>query len=72
MGVPYSAAIQVSGGVSPYTFSIPKGGLPAILSLGVGSISGTPQQSGRFSFRLQVTDSMGATISKNYQLKISN
>jgi len=37
-----------------------------------GSISGTPMQSGRFSFKVQVMDSTGATSSKNYQLKISN
>jgi len=73
MGSPYSAVVQASGGVSPYNFSATKGGLPPILSLGgVGSISGTPMQSGRFSFKVQVTDSTGATTSKNYQLKISN
>jgi cell division septation protein DedD len=73
MGVPYSAAVHVSGGVSPYTFSIANGGLPPILLLGnVGSLSGTPQQSGRFGFKVQVTDSTGASASKNYQMKIAN
>jgi len=60
VGVPFSSgAITVTGGTSPYTFSI-VGTLPAGLTLNTstGAITGTPTAAGTFS--IQVTDSLGA------------
>ncbi len=54
-----SPALTVTGGASPYTFSLAKGTLPAGLTLNTstGAITGTPTTSGTFT--LQVTDSNG-------------
>lgn len=70
-GVAYGAvALSATGGKSPYTWSVFSGALPAGLTLGNdGSVSGTPQTAGNFSFTIQVKDagdssaSIPATIS---------
>jgi len=61
VGVPYSSSISVTGGVSPYTFSVSAGSLPAGLTLNTstGAITGTPTTAGSFSFTVQVVDSSG-------------
>ncbi|MBZ5569958.1 MAG: putative Ig domain-containing protein, partial [Acidobacteriia bacterium] len=58
-GTAYSAALQASGGVTPYTWSISAGALPAGVSLNAstGAISGTPTASGSFNFTASVRDS---------------
>ncbi len=61
VGVPYSSALVATGGVSPYTFSIISGALPAGLTLNpsTGAITGTPTTAGTFNFTAQVVDSTG-------------
>lgn len=58
---PYSATINVSGGVPPYTAALSTGALPTGLTLSVvGStvnITGTPTVAGPSTFTVQVTDS---------------
>ena len=58
-GSPYpSTALQASGGVSPYTWSLGSGTLPAGLTLAAGgAISGTPTVAGSYPVTLVVTDS---------------
>jgi hypothetical protein len=64
MGAGYS--LLVSGGTSPYTWTIIGGALPPGLSLtgsgaSAGLITGTPTTAGQWVFTAQVTDSLGAT-----------
>jgi hypothetical protein len=59
VGVLYaSQTITASGGISPYTYSISSGALPAGLTLSTtGALSGTPTASGTFTFTVRATDS---------------
>ncbi|HYE79740.1 MAG TPA: Ig domain-containing protein, partial [bacterium] len=66
LGTPYTARIQATGGVTPYTFAIDAGVLPRGLTLGSnGTITGTPdnpEEIGRdFTFDVRVTDSCTPT-----------
>jgi hypothetical protein len=62
VGQMYQAVqINVTGGSGPYGFTIPSGSLPSGLVMSPeGIISGTPTQSGVFTFSIEVTDSAGA------------
>jgi hypothetical protein len=59
VGSPYpSTGLQASGGVSPYTWSLGSGTLPAGLNLAAGGIiSGTPTAAGSYPATFAVTDS---------------
>ncbi len=61
--VSYQVTLAASGGVTPYAWSITAGQLPPGLTLGAttGQISGTPTQSGSFSFTVTVRDSSTPT-----------
>lgn len=63
VGTTYSATLQATSGVTPYTWIIANGTLPAGLTLTAGSglISGTPTTTGTSSFTVQVTDSTTPT-----------
>lgn len=63
LGAAYTHDLVVSGGTSPYTYAIIWGSLPQGLSLGssTGTISGTPNASGKRSFTARVTDDDGIT-----------
>jgi hypothetical protein len=58
VNVSYNATLTADGGVTPYTWSIDKGTLPAELSLDsvTGIISGVPTASGDFTFTAKVSD----------------
>lgn len=73
LGVFYSQAFTVSGGVAPYVFSLLSGGLPPGLSVSAGGVvSGTPTTSGTYSFTIRVQDSQGATANQLYTIAISS
>lgn len=64
VGTPYSYALQASGGVAPYRWSVISGALPSGLSLtAAGVISGSPTANANFNFGIQVTDSANASFS---------
>lgn len=59
LGVLYTAALQATGGIPPFIWSIASGSLPPGLTLNssTGQISGTPTATGAFQFAVRVTDS---------------
>ncbi|HTZ99736.1 MAG TPA: Ig domain-containing protein [Candidatus Aquilonibacter sp.] len=81
-GVPYSQAITITGGVTPYAYSVVNGSLPSCLSLNglanglTNTIVGTPCGSGTSTFTIQVVDNQNplatshATIQQVYSITI--
>ncbi len=72
-GSGYNGTISVMGGTAPYTFVVASGQLPTGLALGnnTGTVSGTPSQSGTYSFAVQVLDSKGTTKQKALQIGVA-
>ena len=72
-GVAYSATLAATGGVTPYTWSITSGSLPAGLALdaGSGTISGTPTASGSFPITVQAQDSETPPAKATAQLTLT-
>jgi len=71
VGSSYKAAVTVTGGTAPYSFSVASGELPqgVVVAGSSGTVSGTPTIAGNFSFAMSVSDSTGA--SKQQALEIS-
>jgi hypothetical protein len=76
--VPYTQSFTFTGGVQPYTYTIPLGTLPNCLKLNAassgttGTIVGTPCGSGTSTFTIQVGDSGGAVpISQVFVITIA-
>jgi hypothetical protein len=65
--VPLSATLGVDGGISPYTWSVSSGALPAGLTLSpsTGQISGTPTQQGTSNFTVKLIDSGSASLAES-------
>jgi Putative Ig domain len=75
VGTPYSARLEASGGAPPYTWVRTVGSLPPGLVLtssgpSSGLISGTPASSGNFNFTAQVTDTVGRTAVRAFDVII--
>jgi hypothetical protein len=68
----YDQSLSVSGGISPYTWSIDSGTLPSGLSLNVsnGRISGIPTTAGAPNIAFRVTDSLGVYHTKYLSITI--
>lgn len=73
IGVAYNASIQISGGVSPYTFTTAFGQLPPGLSLdeSTGSISGDPTKTGSFTFSIGVTDAANSYAEQEFTIEVT-
>jgi len=61
MNQPYNTVLSVSGGASPYNFSITAGWLPPGITLNptTGSLTGKPSSVGSYAFDVLVTDTPG-------------
>ena len=72
VNVAYSNQLTVTGGTSPFTWSVSAGALPPGLTLGAstGLLSGTPTTAGSYSFTVKVTDSGGLTATEAVTLAI--
>jgi hypothetical protein len=72
----YSAAIQASGGCTPYTWAIPSGALPAGVAAQASSsttalnLGGMPATSGSSSFTVKATDCQGGDSQDSYKVVI--
>ncbi len=72
-GATYNQTLTVTGGASPYAYSISTGALPTGLSLASnGDLAGTPTSAGNYSFKIQATDANGCTGERGYTLVINN
>lgn len=69
-GTPYSYALTAQGGIPPYAWS--SSALPTGLSLSSdGIVSGTPTATnGIYNITLNVTDSLGAVVTKNLTITV--
>ena len=73
-GVAYSQQLSATGGDGAYVFSLGSGALPAGVTLsGAGLISGTPTETGDFSFQVDVSDgqSPSNTGQETYTLTVA-
>jgi len=69
----YTAALAASGGLSPYTWSVVNGSIPAGLTLNnsTGAITGTPITIGTSSFTVQANDSSNPAQTVTQPLSIA-
>jgi hypothetical protein len=72
IGSPFSQMLSTAGGTGPYGYSV-SGALPTGLSLNAstGEITGTPSETGSFSFTITATDSAGNTGSQAYTIAVA-
>ncbi|MFV0458314.1 MAG: putative Ig domain-containing protein [Actinomycetales bacterium] len=73
---PYDDTVTASGGMAPYVFELASGSLPPGLSLNdQGSLTGTPNLTGTFTFEIRATDSTTgtgpATGTRNYTVTVA-
>ena len=75
LGIPnafYNQALAATGGMTPYSWTLASGNLPAGLNLGTtGVISGTPTGAGAASFTVQVKDNNGLASTMPFSLTIA-
>lgn len=65
-GLPYTTALEASGGIGPYAWKIDSGVLPDGLTMtGDGAISGRPSTPGATSFVVTLKDSLGTSSTKS-------
>lgn len=72
VGSLYNATLAATGGITPYTWDLSAGSLPAGLTLAVnGTITGTPTTAGTASFTVRVRDVNGATATRALSITVA-
>ncbi len=73
VGVYYSTTLSAEGGSGSYNWSMESGELPSGLTLNslTGSITGTPDTTGKSFFRIGVSDSSGNSNSESFSLTVN-
>ena len=72
VGLAYSQTFSAVGGTQPYTWSLTTGSVPGLdLAPVSGTLSGTPANSGTFTFTVQAKDNAGLIASKTFALTIN-
>jgi photosystem II stability/assembly factor-like uncharacterized protein len=71
-GAPYEVNLSVSGGTSPYAWSLASGQLPVGLALKreTGQIEGVPVLKGLYDFEVRVADDGLRTTTRSYTLRV--
>jgi hypothetical protein len=65
--------LSATGGSPGYTWAITSGSVPTGLAFSnTGVLSGTPTQTGTFTFAVTLTDSVGATAVANFSMTVGN
>lgn len=75
-GAAYTATLNASGGVRPYTWRLSAGTLPPGLNLAqsgenAGKITGIPTQHGTFAFTVEATDVVGTKATRELSIQVS-
>ena len=73
-GSSYAAAVEASGGVPPYAWTLQSGALPAGIGLdgATGTFSGTATESGDFPVTIRVTDAASETADVQLALHVES
>ncbi len=72
VGTPYSQKFSAAGGAPPYSWTILSGSAGGLtLDAGSGTLQGTPQTPGTFTFTVQVSDASGNKASQSFQVVIN-
>lgn len=67
----YTTTLLVEGGVAPYVWTIESGSLPSGITLTrSGTLAGTPDQTGTFSFTVRTTDSQASTMTRTITITV--
>lgn len=70
-GESYNCLVMFTGGTAPYQFSKTSGSTPpGIRYDSSGVITGTPTGSGKYSFGLRITDSLGAYAERSFTIEL--
>ena len=70
--IPYSFALEASGGKPPYRFTVDTGSLPSGIGLlGTGGLVGTPTAGGLATFVVKVEDLVGSSTTAAFNLKVN-
>jgi hypothetical protein len=74
IGISYWAPLSVSGGVAPFLWSVASGSLPRGLAMDsqTGTISGTVESIGNFTFTAWVSDSAASSAKANLAIDIAS
>jgi large repetitive protein len=72
-GVSYNATFIASGGTPPYRFTVSSGQLPTglVLAKTTGVLSGTPNQTGTFSFTVSASDLHSHSGTHTFQITVA-
>ncbi|MBU6374425.1 MAG: putative Ig domain-containing protein [Bdellovibrionales bacterium] len=72
VGTSYATVLSGVNGVTPYTYALISGTMPAGLNFdtGSGTISGTPTAAGTATLTFRITDSVGGNSTRSYSLLV--